>query len=219
MNRKLVSVIAALTAFAATAALAQQQQQQAAPKVGKAEVQKLIAGIKSNKTKFAQYCEITKLDIEAGELAQKNQNDPKLQELSQKMADVAAKIGPDYQRIVTSDIDQASAALFDNLSKSCNVGFKPVQAPPKASKADVQKLVDSIKSDPGKLDAFCTQTKLAYQAGAIARKNPKDPKLVDIGKQMDDLGQTLGAEYQRVVSSDIDRPSTALLENLYKSCK
>ena len=215
MRIGLFSTLAVLMAATASLALAQEK---APPKVSKAEVQKLIGSIKSDKTKLAQFCEITKLDVKASELAQKNQNDPALQELSQKMSDLAAKIGPDYQRVVSADLDQASAALFDNLSKSCNVGFA-VQAPPKVSKADVQALVQSIKADPDKLDAFCTQTKLAYQAAAIAQKNPKDPKLKDMGKQMDDLGQKLGADYQRITSANLDKASGALLDNLYKSCK
>ena len=215
MRTGLFSIIAVLMTATASLALAQEQ---AAPKVSKAEVQKLVSSLKSDKTKLAQFCEITKLDVQSSALAQKNQKDPKLEELAQKMADLAARIGPDYQRVVSADLDQASAALFDNLSKSCNVGFA-VQAPPKATKAEVQALVQGIKADPDKLDAFCTQTKLAYQAGAIAQKNPKDPKLKDMGKQMSDLGEKLGADYQRITSSDLDKASGALLDNLYKACK
>ena len=56
------------------------------------------------------------------------------------MDGLSAKLGPDYERITNSDLDDASAALFDDLSKSCNVGFKPEQAAPKVTKADVQNL-------------------------------------------------------------------------------
>jgi hypothetical protein len=66
MNTQFVAAIAVLTAVTATAALAQGQ---TAPKASKAEVQKLIAAIKGDKTKLAQYCEITKLDIQSNALA------------------------------------------------------------------------------------------------------------------------------------------------------
>jgi len=216
MTTRLVSVITVLAAVTATVALAQEK---APPKVSKAEVQKLVGSLKSDKAKFALFCQITKLDIQSDALAKKNQNDPKLQELSQRMADLAAKIGPDYERIIDADMDEASSALVDDLSKSCNVGFKAPQAAPKATKAEVQQLVNSIKSDKEKLADFCTQTKLANQAAALTQKNPKDPKLKELGKQMDDIGEKLGADYQRIVASDLDEASAGLLDNLYKSCK
>jgi len=214
MSTRCVSVIAVLTVITATVAFAQGQ---TAPKASKAEVQKVVGSIKGDKAKLAQFCEITKLDVQAGALAQKNPKDPKLKELSQRMGDIAAKLGPDYERVVKSDLDQESAALFDDLSKSCNV--KPLQAAAKVTKADVQKLVDSIKSDKEKLDGFCTQTKLANQAGALAQKNRKDPRLKDITKQIDDLGAKLGPDYQRILASDLDSTSSALLDNLYKNCR
>jgi len=173
MSTKFVSAISILTAVTATVALAQGQ---TAPKANKADVEKLAGSIKSDKSKLAQFCEITKLEVQAGALAQKNQNDPKLQALGKQMDDIAAKIGSDYQRIINSELDDASAALFDDLSKSCNVGFEPRQAAPKANKADVQKLVDGIKGDKTKLAQFCQVTKLANQAGAIAQKKSEGSK-------------------------------------------
>ena len=158
MSIKIVAAIAVVTAVTATAAFAQGQ---AAPKASKAEVQKLVGGIKSDKAKLAQYCQITKLEVQSNALAQKNQNDPKLEALGKQMDDIAGKLGPDYVQIINADLDDASAALFDDLSKSCNVGFEAPQAAPKVSKTDVLKLVGSIKGDKTKFAQFCEVTKLS----------------------------------------------------------
>jgi hypothetical protein len=69
MNTKFVAVIAVLTAVTATPAFAQGQ---ATPKASKADVQKLVDGIKGDNTKLAQFCEMTKLATQSGALAQKN---------------------------------------------------------------------------------------------------------------------------------------------------
>jgi len=216
MSTKFVTAIAVLTTVAATVAFAQDK---TAPKASKAEVQKLVGGIKGDKTKLTQYCEITKLEIQSNALAQKNENDPKLEALGKQMDDLAAKLGPDYERVANSELDDASEALFDDLSKSCNVGFEPLQAAPKATKADVQKLVNSIKSDKTKLTQFCGITKLANQTGELAQKNKNDPKLEALGKQMDDLAAKLGPDYERITTSELDDASAAPLGDLYKSCK
>ncbi len=217
MSSKFIAAIAVLTALGATTAAAQRQAMPA--KVSKAEVQKVLDGIKNDKTKFSQFCEITKLEIQGDAIAQKNRNDPKLQELGKQMQAAAAKLGPDYERIASSQLDKDSSALFDDLSKSCNVGFQPEQAAPKASKAEVQKLVDSIKGDKAKLGQFCEMVKLTEQAGAIAQKNQKDPKLEALGKKMEEIGGKLGPDYERITASEIDDASSALLDDLAKGCK
>ena len=121
MSTQFVAAIAVLTAITATGAFAQGQ---AAPKASKAEVQKLVGSIKGDKTKLAQYCEITKLEIQSNALAEKNENDPKLEGLGKQMDDLSAKLGPDYQRITGSDLDDASSALFDDLSKELQRRFQ-----------------------------------------------------------------------------------------------
>ena len=216
MNTKFVAAIAVLTAVTATVACAQGQ---TAAKASKAEVQQVLDGIKSDKAKFAQFCEITKLEVQADALAQKNQNDPKLQELGKHMDDLAATLGSDYQRIINSELDDASTALFDDLSKSCNVGYEPLQAATKASKADVQMLADTIKTDKTKLAQYCELTKLANQAGALAQKNQKDPKLPDLEKKMDEIAAKLGPDYAKITDSDLDEFAAAPLDDLTKSCK
>ncbi len=216
MRTQFVAAIAVLTAVTATVAFAQDQ---AAPKASKAEVQKVVGGIKSNKAKLAQYCEITKLEVQSDALAQKNQNDPKLEGLGKQMDEIAAKLGPDYEKVMNSDLDDASAALFDDLSKSCNVGFQAPQAASKVGKAEVQNLVNSIRGDKTKLAQFCGITKLANEAGALAQKNKNDPKLQTLGKQMDGLAAKLGPDYEKITASDLDDASAAPLGDLYKSCK
>ncbi len=216
MNTKFVAAIAVLTAATATFAFAQGQ---TAPKASKAEVQKVLDGVKNDKGKLAQFCDITKLEVQATALSQKNQNDPKLQDLGKQMDAIAAKLGSDYQRIINSELDDASAALFDDLSKSCNVGFQPLQAAPKVSKADVQKLANTLKTDKTKLAQFCELTKLASQAGALAQKNQRDPKLQDLEKKMDEIAPKLGPDYTKIISSDLDEASAAPLDDLAKSCK
>jgi hypothetical protein len=116
MTTKFVAAIAVLIAVTASPAFAQGQ---AAPKASKADVEKLVDSIKSDKTKLAQFCDITKLASQAGAMAQKNRNDPKLTELGKQMDDISAKLGPDYDRITDSEMDDASTALLDDLSKSC----------------------------------------------------------------------------------------------------
>jgi hypothetical protein len=116
MNTKFVTAIAVLMAVTATDAFAQGQ---AAPKASMAEVQKLVDSIKSDKAKLAQSCDYAKLANQASALAEKNENDPKLEALDNQMNDVAAKIGPDFERITNSDMDDASAALLQDLAKTC----------------------------------------------------------------------------------------------------
>jgi uncharacterized protein (DUF927 family) len=215
MSTKFVAAVAVLTAVGAAVALAQGQQ----PKASKADVQRLVDSIKADKTKFSQYCEITKLEIQGDSIAQKNRNDPKLQDIGRQMQAAAAKLGPDYTRIISSQLDNASSALFDDLSKSCNVGFQAAQAAPKASKGEVQKLVDGIKSDKTKFSQFCDLTKLEVQGEALAQKNQNDPKLQALGQKMQEMSGKLGPDYERITTSELDDASTALLDDLSKGCK
>jgi hypothetical protein len=116
MNTKFVAVLAVLTAVTATVELAHGQ---AAPKASQADVQKLVDSIKCDKTKLAQFCDYAKLVKQGGTLAEKNENDPKLEALNQQMDEIATKIGPDFETIANSDMDDASIALLQNLAKTC----------------------------------------------------------------------------------------------------
>ena len=118
MNRKHVAVIT-LSVLAPTFALSQQQQPNA-PKATKADVQKVIDSIKADKAKMANYCSFVKLNDKMEELAEKNQKDPKLAILGKQMPDSIKKIGPDFEKLMNSDLDEASSTLLiDFGTKSC----------------------------------------------------------------------------------------------------
>jgi hypothetical protein len=117
MNMKLVSVVTILMAFASMPGLAQQQPN--IPKASKADVQKVINSIKADKAKMATYCDSLKLDDEASAIAEKNPKDPKLQSLGVRIGELNKKVGPDFEKIINSELDEESAALLEDLAKSC----------------------------------------------------------------------------------------------------
>jgi ABC-type transporter MlaC component len=117
MNMKLVSAMAILTAFASMPVVAQQQPN--VPKASKAEVQKVLDGIKADKAKLAAYCASAKLDEQMGAIAAKDQKDPKLQSLGAQLEELNKKVGPDFEKIMNSELDEASGALLEDLTKSC----------------------------------------------------------------------------------------------------
>jgi hypothetical protein len=98
-------------------------------------------------------------------------------------------------------------------------------APPKATKADAQKVVNMISSDKAKTKTYCDIAKLGDQIGEADAK--KDTKKVDeLSKQMDDMGAKLGPEYIALMDSlqDVDPASKdgkeigAVLDGLDKLC-
>ena len=117
MNTKLFAAVALLSACASMPALSQQQPN--APKASKADVQKVIDSIKADKTKLTNYCAFVKLDEQLEEIASKNKNDPKLQSLGKQEADAIKKVGPDFDKIMNSDLDEASQKLLEDLGSSC----------------------------------------------------------------------------------------------------
>ncbi|HEY1312135.1 MAG TPA: hypothetical protein VGF02_14405 [Pseudolabrys sp.] len=97
--------------------------------------------------------------------------------------------------------------------------------PPKASKADVQKVVAMITADKAKTKTYCDMTKLGEQIDAADQA--KDTKKVDaLSKQMDEMSQKLGPEYVALMDGlqDVDPNSkdgkdiAALLDGLDKQC-
>lgn len=113
MKTKIVAAIAVFAAFAGTSASAQTQ-----PKVGKAEVQKLVDSIKADKAKMAQFCDVMKLQGQYQAAAEKK-DEKALEALDKQMEESAKKIGSDFDRITSSEMDDASAALLDDLAKTC----------------------------------------------------------------------------------------------------
>jgi hypothetical protein len=97
--------------------------------------------------------------------------------------------------------------------------------PPKASKADVQKVVAMISADKAKTKTYCDMTKMGEQIEAADQA--KDTKKVDaLSKQMDEMGQKLGPEYVALMDGlqDVDPNSkdgkdiAAMLDGLDKLC-
>ncbi len=109
----------------------------------------------------------------------------------------------------------AAIALFAVLS---GPAFAEDKAAPKVGKADVQKLVDSIKGDKAKFADYCALIKLQHDYQAAVAK--KDGKTVNsLGVKMDEIVAKLGGDFDRVTSADMDDESDKLLGNLENSCK
>jgi hypothetical protein len=98
-------------------------------------------------------------------------------------------------------------------------------APPKATKADAQKVVKMISSDKAKNQTYCDIAKIGDQIGEADAK--KDTKKVDeLSKQMDDMSTKLGPEYIALMDGlqDVDPNSKdgkdigAVLDGLDKLC-
>jgi len=127
MNLKLVIAVAAIAAMP----LAVYAQQKGAPPPAakppsKAEVQRVVNMIKSDKTKLDTYCQIAKLGDQAQAAAEKK-DQKKMEDLNKQADALAQKIGPDYVKLMSSmeEVDPESkdgkdlVALFDSLDASC----------------------------------------------------------------------------------------------------
>jgi hypothetical protein len=104
----------------------------------------------------------------------------------------------------------------------------PAKSAPAAkapTKADVQKVVNSIKADKTKLDTYCQIGKLGEQAQAAAEKKDQK-KMEDLNKQADALGAKIGPDYVKLMSSmeEVDPESKdgkeliAIFDSLDASC-
>lgn len=92
MKLKLTIAMLAVV-LAPLAALAQQPQ--AAPKPTKAEAERVVKMISSDKAKTALYCQIADLGDQIGQAVEKNDN-KKADELADKADALGVKIGPEY---------------------------------------------------------------------------------------------------------------------------
>ena len=91
-------------------------------------------------------------------------------------------------------------------------------APPKASKAEVQKVIDGIKADPKKMSQYCVLANLQSQLEAFGDK-ADDKKAEAIEKQMDEAAKSLGPEFEKLSTEQVDKDSAALLDGLAETCK
>jgi hypothetical protein len=123
MNMKFAATIAI---FATLPAFAQAQQGGNAPKPTKADVQKLVESIQSDKAKTQQYCDMMKLYDQAAD-AEEKKDSKKAEEMAKKADDASKSLGPDYEKVMAGlqQIDPASpegqelSAVLDPLDNSC----------------------------------------------------------------------------------------------------
>ncbi len=83
---------------------------------------------------------------------------------------------------------------------------------PKLTKAEAQKLVNSIKADKGKTKDFCALNALNDQFEAAAKKNDQK-KLDALGQQQEDLAKKIG-----LPEAEPDDQAIELFEALAKTC-
>ena len=122
MNLKLIVAIVAIAAVPVGA----QAQKPAGAKVTKADAQKVVQLISTDKAKTQIYCEMVKLGDEVAQADQKNDN-KKVDELAQKIDDMTDQLGPEYVALVEGlqDMDPDSkeaediGTLLDGLDKLC----------------------------------------------------------------------------------------------------
>ena len=98
------------------------------PKPTKADTQKVVQSINSDKAKLLAYCDIVKLSQQMA-AADEKKDIKTLQDLSPKFGALANKLGPDYIKLMDGldkwRVDENSpegkeiAAPFDSLDKQC----------------------------------------------------------------------------------------------------
>lgn len=123
-----LKVIIAVSALFAMSAFAQAQQGPPpnVPKPTKADVQKVVQIVSSNKAKTQAYCELTKLNEQMAAADQKK--DEKTLDALGKQADaLAQKIGPEYIQLMegldqvdpNSELGKQLETLFAPIDKLC----------------------------------------------------------------------------------------------------
>jgi peptidoglycan hydrolase CwlO-like protein len=120
-----LKLIVASVAIAAVPLYAHAQKPGAA-KVTNASAQKVIKTISSDKAKTQIFCDIGRLDAQIDEAEQKKDMN-KIDELNQKMGELATKLGPEYVSLMDrmQDMDpnskdaQEIGSMLEALEKSC----------------------------------------------------------------------------------------------------
>jgi hypothetical protein len=126
MNLKLVLAISVLATMPAFAQGQMSGPQSKAPKPTKADVQKVVQSITSDKAKLQTYCDLSKINQQMAD-ADEKKDTKKLEELGPKADALAQKLGPDYAKLMDGleQVDEKSAegkefaTSFDNLDKQC----------------------------------------------------------------------------------------------------
>jgi|SRR6476646_7446945 peptidoglycan hydrolase CwlO-like protein len=122
MNLKLFVAVVAI----ATVPLYAQAQTSGATKATKASAQKVVKIISSDKAKTQTYCDMGKVGDQIEEAEQKKDM-KKIDELNQKIEELATKLGPEYVALMggLQDIDpnskdgQEIGSTLDALDKLC----------------------------------------------------------------------------------------------------
>jgi hypothetical protein len=122
VNLKLTVAILAIAAIP----LGAQAQKADDAKITKADAEKVVQIISSDKAKTQIYCQMLKLSDEVAQADQKSDN-KKVDELGQKIDELSDKLGPEYVDLVEGlqDLDpdskeaEAIGALLDGLDKLC----------------------------------------------------------------------------------------------------
>ena len=125
MKLKLLAAVSAI-ALLPTIAIAQPKAP-AAPKPTVADVQKVAKMIQTDKAKTAAYCQLAKLEEDMSK-AEEAKDNKKVEELGKKADALAAKLGPDYAKLMagleTVEPESADgkklAAAFEQLEKLCS---------------------------------------------------------------------------------------------------
>jgi hypothetical protein len=126
MNLKLVVAISLLATMPAFAQGQMSAPGNKAPKPTKADVQKVVQSISSDKAKTQSYCDLAKLNQQMSGLDEKK--DAKtLQDLGTKADALVEKLGPDYAKLMDGldQVDENSAegkdfaTSLDALDKLC----------------------------------------------------------------------------------------------------
>ena len=102
---------------------------------------------------------------------------------------------------------------------------RPTPNAPKPTKADVQRVVQTISGDKAKTQTYCELGKLNDQI-AQAEQKKDNKRLEALGKHADDLAQKIGPEYVKLMDAleDVDENSKegqelgAMLQSLDKLC-
>ena len=131
MNLKSIIAILAITAVPLCAhaqkpSATKDAQKPSAAKVTKASAQKVIKAISSDKAKTQVFCDLGKFAAQIDEAEQKKDM-KKIDELNQKMGELATKLGPEYASLMDGmqDMDpnskdaQEIGSMLDTLENSC----------------------------------------------------------------------------------------------------
>jgi len=95
--------------------------------------------------------------------------------------------------------------------------FAQDKAAPKASTAEVRKLIDSIRNDKVKFSLYCELLKVreGYQ---VFVERQDDPRLNELDKRMEELTKKLGPDFAKIAGAELNDEGEALFKGLAGSC-